>query len=83
MVAVVAEEDDAPAHLCLEPPRRPDLGHEEAPREEAARLLAEGDDGLRAHAARVTSRGVGGPSTASSDRLATMQMAHPITLYQR
>ena len=83
VVAVVAEEDDLAADLRLQPPRGLDLGDEEAPREEAARLLAEADDGLVAHAARVTSRGVRGPSTACSDRLTTMQMAHPITLYQR
>ena len=45
VVAVVAEEDDLAADLRLEPPRRGDLGVEVAPREEAARLLAEADDG--------------------------------------
>src|SRR5262249_5214779 len=83
VVAVVVEEHDAAADLRLQPPRRPDLGHEEAPREEPARLLAEGDHRLVAHAARLASLGVRGPTAAWSARLPAMQMAHPITLYQR
>src|SRR5262245_2234215 len=82
VIAVVAEEHDASAELFLEPPRREDLGGEEPPREEAARLLAERDDDV-AHAARPTWLGVRGPRTACRARLATMQMAQPITLYQR
>src|SRR5262249_34908063 len=83
VVAVVAKEHDAPAQLSLESPRREDLGREEPAREEAARLLAERDDGLVAHVGRPAGLGVRGPRTACSDRLATMQMAQPITLYQR
>ena len=55
VVAVVAEEDDSPADLRLQPPGGLDLGDEEPPREKAAGLLAESDDRLRAHAARPTS----------------------------
>src|SRR5215475_13141831 len=48
VVAVVAEVHDAPADLRLQASRGPDLGHEEPPREEAAGLLAQRDDRLRA-----------------------------------
>src|SRR5437867_10638930 len=58
VVAVVAEVHDAPADLRLQASRGPDLGHEEAPREESAGLLAERDD--RPHAIVH----VGGPEMA-------------------
>ena len=56
VVAVVAEEDDLAADLRLQPPRRGDLGVEKAPREEAARLLAEADDGVVVAVAVMGSR---------------------------
>ena len=61
VVAVVAEEDDLAADLRLQPPRRLDLGDEEPPREEAARLLAEADDGVAVMASGSASarRGAG------------------------
>src|SRR5437870_9260629 len=51
VVAIMAEVYDPPAKLRLQASRGPDLGHEEPPREEAAGLLAERDDRLRAHPA--------------------------------
>ena len=50
VVAVVAEEDDLAAELRLQPPRGPDLGEEEPAGKEAARLLAETDDGAHDNA---------------------------------
>src|SRR5688572_9250369 len=46
MIAVVAEINHAPADLHLQASRGAQLGHEEPPREEPARLLAECDDRL-------------------------------------
>src|SRR5262249_26244457 len=66
MVAVVAEEHDAPAQFRLEAPRRLDLRDQEAPREEATGLLAKGDDRLRAHALPATSATAREPRTAWS-----------------
>ncbi len=84
VVAVVAEEDDLAADLRLEPPRRGDLGVEVAPGEEAARLLAEADDGGGSHGFVVASaRDSPGPSAAWSTRLKPTHAAQPIRLYQR
>src|SRR5712691_4213264 len=83
VVAVVAEVHDAPADLRLQAPRGPDLGHEEPPREEAAGLLAERDDRLRAHPARPSSARARGGRTACSATLNAMHAAQPMRLYQR
>jgi hypothetical protein len=45
VVGIVVEEDDFAADLLLELARGEDFGDEEALGEEAAGLLAEGDDG--------------------------------------
>src|SRR5204863_9287053 len=83
VVAVVAEEYDAPAELGLQPPRRPDLGDEEAAREEPTRLLPERDDGGVAHAARPSAAPGGDGSTACSRRLNATHATQPMRLYQR
>src|SRR5262245_27224960 len=83
MVAVVAEEHDAPAQFRLEAPRRLDLRDQEAPREEATGLLAERDDRPRAHALPATSATARGPRAAWSSTLNAMHAAHPMRLYQR
>ena len=54
-----------------------------APREKTARLLAEGDDRLHAHAARPSSVGARGSRTACSSTLKAMHTAQPTRLYQR
>src|SRR5262249_46189306 len=83
MVAVVAEEHDAPAQFRLEAPCRLDLRDQEAPRKEATGLLAKSDDRLRAHALPATSATASGLRTAWSSTLNAMQAAHPMRLYQR
>src|SRR5262249_7893397 len=80
VVAVVAEIHDAAADLGLQRPRGPDLGHEEAPREEAAGLLAERDD-RPIHWARPPARRCG--RIACRVTLSTMHAAQPMMLYQR
>ena len=52
----------SPPMLRLQPPGRGDLGEEKPPREEAARLLAEADDGrclIRGHGFALASAGAG------------------------
>src|SRR5258705_2910466 len=83
VVAVVAEEHDAPAELGLQASSGPDLGHEEPAWEEAAGLLAERDHRLRAHPARPSSARARGGGTAWSATLNAMQAEHPMRLYQR
>src|SRR5262249_19762443 len=83
VIAVVAEEHDAPAELGLEPAGSWGLGGQGAPREQAAGLLPERDDRLGGHRAVDSSSGARGPSIGWSSALNTMQAAQPIRLYQR
>src|SRR5438132_12201101 len=83
VVAIMAEVYDPPADLRLQASRGPDLGHEEPPREEAAGLLAERDDRLRAHPARPSSMRARGGRTACIATLDAEHAAHPTRLYQR
>src|SRR5205814_4162830 len=72
VVAVVTEVHDAPADVRLQAACRPDLGHEESSWEEAAGLLAERDDRLRAHPARPSSARARGGRAACSATLKAM-----------
>src|SRR5262249_58223813 len=83
VVAVVAEINDAAADLGLQPPRGPDLRHQETPREEPAGLLAERDDRLDTHLARTSSARARGGKIACIATLKATHAAQPMMLYQR
>src|ERR1041384_3437235 len=83
VIAVVEEIYDAPADLSLQAPCGPHLGHEKAPREEAAGLLTERDNRFRAHTARPSSARRRGGRTAGRSTLRPIHAAQPMRLYQR
>ena len=84
MVAVVVEENDFTAEFGVQPPGGPDFGEQEAPREKSARLLAETNDGSRAHEPDDAEAGLPvDPKAAWIIKLNSTQTTQPIKLYQR
>src|SRR4029079_5749441 len=81
VVAVMAKEHDASAHLRLQPALGSNLGNEKMSGEEPAGLLAKSNDRLDAHAARPGSAGAQGPKTVCSSTPKGMQAPQTIDMY--